>query len=383
VINMATKQLSTRPLNQQTRRTIAALTERNIRDYRSWRNMLRDDSVTGIANKSLTLLISGMIGGYEHPDKRLKDNVDYSFAQMVGTPKDLWDGCCSMLPYGFAIAPVKYTLEQGKYRLDQVLFLPQEEVKFKIEYNQIQGYRALDTDFQYLSKLHLINERYVTPGITDPRGVALCGRAYPIWMEHLQNELVRSHVTHKQGAKLLVGKTDTTDVIEFADDGVTEVVSNAGETMRDVLVEADTTDVVVVSREDEVMAVDWTTTGEFFERSYYQFQVDRFRAFYHPQTIFGGNKSGVGDAGLAAAQSESLLSFCEEIARYITAQFTEQVLRPMLEQNFGSQGEGYGSFTINRPNEQALEIAKIVLEVIRLGDPEGSWMKKLEGLIGG
>jgi hypothetical protein len=200
-------------------------------------------------------------------------------------------------------------------------------------------------------------------------GCAVCEKAYKYWeLEELLFTTVGT-IGQKQSSKLLVGKVPDTDAPIILDEDDIDPVTGtprettSGEQMKLVLEETENQSVVICEVGDEIDAVDQTIDGAFFDFIFHYLSTQRFLCFYQAQTGFSGNKSGVGDAGLADSQKETFLSFQEAKAKYLGDEFISQGLTPLIDANFGKQGN-YGYFATNKQDPKALEIAKLIIQIL-------------------
>lgn len=372
------KQINTKPLEQKLKTWLYTRMD-NDRKYTivEYERMLRLDPVAGVANAALKQGTIAMLGQYtialedEALALEIQEYVQSLLASMKGSTEAFWQLCLSYPSHGVAIAHIKHKILQGQAWVDKFTFISPEEVRWKTENREITGIRVagVSKDIPYEHVFHLMNEPDLTPGKLNPRGNAVSERAYKYWeLEDLLFTTVGT-IGQKQSSKLLIGKVPDTDAeveIENLSDPDNPLITTSGEVMRDVLESTDDQSVVVCEVGDVVEAVDQTITGEFFDFILHDLRTQRFMSFYQPQTIFSGNKSGVGDAGLADPQKDTFLMFQEIKATHLGMEFVEQVLRPLIEFNFGVQ-PSYGFFKINKQDPKALQIAGLVLQLLTSG----------------
>jgi hypothetical protein len=358
-----------------------------------YEKMLALDPVISVANTSLKQGIIAMLGEYQHDNPVIKDFVNQNFAYMTGVLQTFWLTILSFISHGTAIAHIKHVIRNKQAWLDTFTFIAPDQVVWKLKDRQIEALKitGVDKEISYLHVFHLINEPDITPGKIKPGGNACCAKAYKYWeLEELLFTTLGT-IGQKQSAKLLVGKIPDTDAqIELQElDPTTGVnkISTSGEQMMSVLEATENSSVVVCEVGDEIEAIDQTVDGQFFDFVFHDLRTQRFLSFYQSQTTHSGNKSGVGDAGLADSQKETLLSFQESKAVQLGYEFIEQVIRPLVEFNFGTQ-DNYGHFAINRQDPKALTIASLVLEIMNSdgvipdGQERASAYEKLKTLVG-
>lgn len=335
---------------------------------RAIKDMLIFDPVTSLAYETICLMIINMIGAYiNEDDQQVADECNESLADMQGTFKHKLLNACSIMPYGFAYAQLMYKVKGGYATLKGVDFLDQERVRFDGTTRDLKVFyqgEHKEVELIYDQGFHIKNQSNIDPS-DKPTGYRCGDRALPDWNLHKLFFSSYGVVGQKQATKLLLGKTDTTAEVgtgTFDVDG-NEILMAGNEVMLATLEGAENSSVIVVDVNDEVESVDQSSDGKFFMDAFTRLDNNRFRCFYVPQTHYGGNSSGVGDAGLAETQADNFISIAASKAEYICGEFVEQVLRPMNEFNHGKQ-KNTGHFEINTKDSKALEIAALLEKVV-------------------
>lgn len=380
----AQKDLQTR-LEARTSRFVSYVIGTEAHNYRirDIRKMLVEDETTSLAYESLCLLITTMIGAYTHDAKPVIDCVEESLKTMQGTIKQKWLDACTMLPYGFVYGERVHRIVDSKAVLTHLTFLRQDLLDFDDKTpTEYVTYNGDETEkLEYRHGFHLMNQANISPGY-NPYGHRLGDRALRHW--DLYNIGLASYavVAQKQATKLLVGKTDTSaevDTGEVDPQTAEPITVEAGQTMLAALEKAENSSVLVIDTDDEVEVVDQSHDGEFFLNLFHHTDEKRFRAFYHPISYMGSAKNGMGDSSLAESQQTNLINIAASKAEYITGEFVEQVLRPIIDFNLGEQ-DNYGHFEINTKDPRALETAKVIVSALDKLDQRAK--ERLEGLLG-
>jgi hypothetical protein len=337
--------------------------------YEQIETMLKYDPIAAVANTSLQQGVISMLGEYAHEDEAIQEYVLESLALMKHSLPTFWQYCLSYVSHGTSIAHIKHIIRDKKAWLDLFTFIAPEHVTWKLKNRDIEYVKILGVskEVSYAHIFHLVNDGHISPGKINPWGSGVGARAYKFWeLEELLFTTLGT-IGQKQAAKLLIGKVPDTDAeieVDEIDPKTGEnKITTSGEQMKEVLEATDSSSVVICEVGDEIEAVDQTIDGKFFDYVLHDLRTQRFLCFYQPQTIFSGNKSGVGDAGLASSQQETFLSFLEAKAFHLGAEFVEQVLRPLIDYNFGAQAD-YGSFQLNKQDPKALEVSALLLQII-------------------
>jgi hypothetical protein len=339
------------------------------------RNMLMIDNITGLAYESLTLLIIGLIGSYNHEDQKIQDYINDMLQNMDNLKKsgmgqsmiDVWEDCCSYVPYGFVYAQPIYAIVGGEPILKEMIFLEQELTQFEGTKRQIKNvtYRGFtDHVIPYESGFHLINNKNVIVG-NNPYGVRQGEKALYDWDVYKIFQGAYAVLGQKQATKFIAGFTDTAASLDDDDDPNTPQVERKenNEMMLETLEGIGNSSVGVFDIEDRVEVVDQTSDGKFFENGFHMLDTRRFRSFYHPSTIFNTALNGTGDSGLAEQQNQNMMRIVQSKAEYIAQTFIRQVIRPLLIFKFGEQSD-YGRIAILGQDPKTLEFAELYIKVI-------------------
>jgi len=359
-------------------------------DFSMYRRMFEDDDIAALAYQCLGLMIVSMVGEYHHDDESIMDEGRRSLAMLRGSWKSKLQEACAYTAYGYYLAEPVYEFDEILYLAELNPFQYEPRPHFygtTQEIFQIQS-SELKEPLPYLPGFvfHLVNEPAIAPKKAQRYGFPMAKRACKAWDAHRLISAQYIIASQKQVEKLLIGKTKTQAQIDtgLVDSNGDPIYKFAGEEMRDTLEQTQNGSVAVIDIEDDVMAVDQGSNGEFYLKALDYFGRVRSRSFYNPQTLFGGNNSGVGDAGLAESQQNIFLLVAAASAEYLGNECVEQLFRPMHEFNHGKMDD-YGIFPTNQTDPKALEIAKVLVDVLKtesLSSQHEAAIRRISDLLG-
>ena len=342
--------------------------------------MLKDSPVASAANDLRTLLGISVMGKYQHPDENIQSFVQHSINQMEGSWSNVIAEILTFIPFGRSFSEVSYTIKKRTAYLDKIRTVDPRYYWFEGysgNIHRVHYMRNVDVYIPYENGLHLINQPYLSLG-GDPYGVAICRRAYPYWELMKIVNACMAIASERQATKLLVAKTDTANNnvtminpetgYPFTDPATGEPrFFNQAYMMSNNLNDMKNNSYAVIDIADDIFAIDHETDGSFFMNILGYLESMIMLSWLVPRTVTGTGAISSGDSNLNAGHRSILELVIKSQMEMVSDILVEQVIRPMIEFNFGEQKD-YGIFPVkSQDNEDVISLLNIVNNCISTG----------------
>lgn len=342
--------------------------------------MLRLDSVSGLALLVRILFICRMLGQYMHEDELIQNEIRAAFVRMKGTRNSALYKALSYIPFGWSFCQKIFDTKSGKARLDRLQLINPLSYDFEGTTEGITQIRYYGKDkdivIPYQYGLHLRNEEHLILD-NSPEGIPACMRIEPYWDLHKITIAATSIAAQRQATPILVGKTNTAlertltlpngDPIINPQTGQPLTVTQ-GEEMRDMLIKLSNSSVAVIDIADEIESIAQQTDGKFFQELLYYCAIKRMEGFLVPATLYAINPNvGSGDSNLSKSHQVLFRDVCRQDAEYLGEAIVDGPIRDQLEFNYGPMDD-YGRFEIVEENDEgATELLNAVSNAVHRG----------------
>lgn len=342
--------------------------------------MLKDSPVASAANDLRTLLGVSVMGKYQHPDEDIQSFVQHSINQMEGSWSNVIAEMLTFIPFGRSFSEVSYTIKKRVAYLDKIRTVDPRYYWFEGysgNIHRVHYMRNVNVYIPYENGVHLINQPYLSLG-GDPYGVAICRRAYPYWELMKVVNACMAIASERQATKLLVAKTDTANNnvtminpetgYPFTDPATGEPrFFNQAYIMSKNLEDMKNNSYAVIDIADDIFAIAHETDGSFFMNILGYLESMIMLSWLVPRTVTGTGAISSGDSNLNAGHRGILELVIKSQMEMVGDILVEQVIRPMIEFNFGEQKD-YGIFPIkSQDNEDVISLLNIVNNCISTG----------------
>jgi hypothetical protein len=309
-------------------------------DIDTYAAMLKQPWIAAAAKVRIFLLLSYM-QQYYHEDAKIKEDVTKQFQEIPGSFETHQSKMASSICFGFSITDRWYKIDNRKAKIAGLNTIDQRYIQFNLRKDSTleTRFKKKDVDKELTDFIHIKNEDCFNLG-NNPRGIATLERAVPFWEQYRLVMLAMAIAAQRQATPLLVGKVNAASYIN--PDGT---ALDAAKIMIEKLEEARNSGVMVVDILDEIKAIAQQTDGEFFVAVLRILRQGILMSFLLPETILGQGESGSGDSNLNSGHLEILRMSVRSEARIFGQELTEQLIRPMLEFNYGDIGD-WGSFPL-------------------------------------
>lgn len=342
--------------------------------------MLKDSPVASAANDLRTLLGVSVMGKYQHPDEDIQSFVQHSINQMEGSWSNVIAEMLTFIPFGRSFSEVSYTIKKRVAYLDKIRTVDPRYYWFEGysgNIHRVHYMRNVNVYIPYENGVHLVNQPYLSLG-GDPYGVAICRRAYPYWELMKVVNACMAVASERQATKLLVAKTDTANNnvtminpetgYPFTDPATGEPrFFNQAYIMSKNLEDMKNNSYAVIDIADDIFAIAHETDGSFFMNILGYLESMIMLSWLVPRTVTGTGAISSGDSNLNAGHRGILELVIKSQMEMVGDILVEQVIRPMIEFNFGEQKD-YGIFPIkSQDNEDVISLLNIVNNCISTG----------------
>lgn len=342
--------------------------------------MLKDSPVASAANDLRTLLGVSVLGKYQHPDEDIQSFVQHSINQMEGSWSNVIAEMLTFIPFGRSFSEVSYTIKKRVAYLDKIRTVDPRYYWFEGysgNIHRVHYMRNVNVYIPYENGVHLINQPYLSLG-GDPYGVAICRRAYPYWELMKVVNACMAIASERQATKLLVAKTDTANNnvtminpetgYPFTDPATGEPrFFNQAYIMSKNLEDMKNNSYAVIDIADDIFAIAHETDGSFFMNILGYLESMIMLSWLVPRTVTGTGAISSGDSNLNAGHRGILELVIKSQMEMVGDTLVEQVIRPMIEFNFGEQKD-YGIFPVkSQDNEDVISLLDIVNNCISTG----------------
>ena len=342
--------------------------------------MLKDSPVASAANDLRTLLGVSVMGKYQHPDEDIQSFVQHSINQMEGSWSNVIAEMLTFIPFGRSFSEVSYTIKKRVAYLDKIRTVDPRYYWFEGysgNIHRVHYMRNVNVYIPYENGVHLVNQPYLSLG-GDPYGVAICRRAYPYWELMKVVNACMAIASERQATKLLVAKTDTANNnvtminpetgYPFTDPATGEPrFFNQAYIMSKNLEDMKNNSYAVIDIADDIFAIAHETDGSFFMNILGYLESMIMLSWLVPRTVTGTGAISSGDSNLNAGHRGILELVIKSQMEMVGDILVEQVIRPMIEFNFGEQKD-YGIFPIkSQDNEDVISLLNIVNNCISTG----------------
>ena len=342
--------------------------------------MLKDSPVASAANDLRTLLGVSVMGKYQHPDEDIQSFVQHSINQMEGSWSNVIAEMLTFIPFGRSFSEVSYIIKKRVAYLDKIRTVDPRYYWFEGysgNIHRVHYMRNVNVYIPYENGVHLVNQPYLSLG-GDPYGVAICRRAYPYWELMKVVNACMAIASERQATKLLVAKTDTANNnvtminpetgYPFTDPATGEPrFFNQAYIMSKNLEDMKNNSYAVIDIADDIFAIAHETDGSFFMNILGYLESMIMLSWLVPRTVTGTGAISSGDSNLNAGHRGILELVIKSQMEMVGDILVEQVIRPMIEFNFGEQKD-YGIFPIkSQDNEDVISLLDIVNNCISTG----------------
>lgn len=342
--------------------------------------MLRLDSVSGLALLVRILFICRMIGNYLHDEESIQDEIRSSLTRMKGTRNSALYKILTYIPFGWSFCHKIFDISSGKASLDRLQLINPLSYDFEGTTEGIQHIRYYDQDkdilIPYRFGLHLRNEEHLLLD-NSPEGLPACVRVEPYWDLHKITIAATAVAIQRQATPILVGKTNTALqrplLLPNGDPMINPatgqpLTATQAEDMRDMLLTLSNNSVAVIDHSDEILAIAQQTDGKFFQELLYYCAMKRMEGFLVPATLYAINPNvGSGDSNLSKSHQALFRDVCRQDAEYVVEAIIDGPIRDQLEFNHGVMDD-YGRFEITTEHDEgAAELLAAITNAVQGG----------------
>jgi hypothetical protein len=335
-----------------------------IQDYL---DMIKTSPIVGPAVELKTLLGLTLFDDYKNPTEKYQTHIRRAFEQMRGSLRLSVAELLVVEPLGFACSHWAPAQIGGKWMLDSIRGLDPRKYEFRGKLGEITDLlhegtpRAIQIPYDRV--IHLTNQSWLAFG--DPQGVATCRRAIALhkaWKIAIAALVIAAK---RRGEPILIGYTGKEDVIVGKDADGNPVTVPAGEAMLQTLQELENGSVGATDVENRIEALE-AANGSLILETIKEIERLMLQSFLIPETML--RSTGVGDSNLNSGQRELLNLVVGSRVDQIKEALIEQIVRPLLEWEFGEKIESYGSFPVPAQREaNANELLNTLINAVYNG----------------
>lgn len=317
-----------------------------------YREMVQTDATIAACLEFVSLAVVSKLGDYTHPDKDIQDFIRANFEQLEGSFVDTCKSLMSFLWAGYAVAEIVTEVKDDRVWLHSLPILPAENVRFKLDEDPGSlNYGSLAEVIQnpqMVSEAHLPAEKCLIirndyPGSAEqsPYGLSRLKCILSIYAAKVEAEKNWAYALGRYGSPILqyelenpAQKVKTSDGrIMTAFEQAQEQVNAAGELKG----------VVSFKGNNLQMIYPPAGIGEGFKKACDYYNRLIMRGLLIPSLLFDN-----GDTGSYSLGQEHYKLFdvsLDAILSILTEAVLEQLVRPLVDWNFGEQ-EDYGGFEV-------------------------------------
>nr|DAY45161.1 MAG TPA: portal [Caudoviricetes sp.] len=350
---------------------------RNTDQFRQfYKQMLEEDESVGTGLEYLAGRVVSKIGEFSHDDPRVKELVDHCIESVRGTMTEIRkDILRNSFAFGFGVAEFTIKSEGGLWVLSSMPVYDPSTISFKMARFPDNSYgigtvmqkSGMGQDIEIPAGKCLIK----THGNgNSPYGHSLLRRCYRWWAFKRAVPKLWAVALERYGMPLLHGKADAESTGRKLEEALANINSKA------YIVTNNNSDVQAVGAPGGDISSGYLMADELCDKKIY-------RALFLPSLLGSGENGGSYSLGQVHLElfNATAVSLAEE---YIDCEL-EQLWRPLIEWNFGSQ-ESYGEFAITDsiPADEKKTLSEMLLNLANAGvvdpDSDREWMREVLGL---
>ena len=317
-----------------------------------YREMVTSDPTITACLEFVSLAVVSKLGEYQHPDKEIEAFIRENFERIDGSFIDTCKGLMAFLWAGYSVAEIVTEVIDDKIYLHSLPLLPPEDVKFHIsEDTDSLNYGSIDEIIQnygYISETHIpadkcliIRNSYPGEKEQNPYGCSRLKCILPNYQAKYEAELNWSYALGRYGSPILLYELENPQQKVKGNDG--KLTTAFEQATAQVNSNGELKGVVTLKNNSLQMIYPPSGIGSSFRESCDYHNRLIMRGLLIPSLLFDNGSTGSYSLGqehyrLFDVSLEALLSL-------LTEAILEQLVRPLIEWNFGEQ-ESYGEFEV-------------------------------------
>lgn len=337
---------------------------------KTYERMKSTDETVKFGLKFITLTALSMLGEYSHKEQKIQDFIRENFEKMRG---NLYFGLKEILSglwAGYSVTEICYGIRDGRIVLDQLQTLHPDTITFDIEKDG-PNKNNLKSVIQYLGQsnevsLEPANKRIVytyDKQFGNIYGSSILKGAYKNWF--IKDEILKywSKAMSKYASPIPIIKALGLDA-SIVIDGKT---MTKREYYKQALEQFDTGKGFTIEKDSEEIQLE--STVRYLSTDFLQFieYLNKMilRAILLPSLV--GDNDKVGSYSLGKKHFDIFLLAGEDILTDLTETLLEQIIRPLIELNFGVKDD-YGEWPVEEINDEDLKaLSETFLNAVNTG----------------
>lgn len=318
----------------------------------AYREMVESDPTIAACLEFVSLSVVSKLGEYQNQNSEIEDFIRENFERIEGSFVDTCKGLMSFLWAGFSICEVVTQVIDGKIWLHSLPLLPPEQVKFHLnEDGESLGYGTIDEIIQnygMISEVHIPAEKCLIvrnsyPGEAEqsPYGQSRLKCIAQSYAARSEAEKNWNYALGRYGSPILLYELENPMQKVKASDGT--IKSAFDQAMEQVNAAGELKGVVTLKGNSLQMIYPPAGIGDSFRKACDYHNRLIMRGLLIPSLLFDN-----GDTGSYSLGQEHYKLFdvsLEALLSLLTEALLEQLVRPLVEWNFGTQDD-YGNFEI-------------------------------------
>lgn len=317
-----------------------------------YREMAQTDATIAACLEFVSLAVVSKIGEYTHNDPEIEAFIRANFERMAGSFVDTCKELMSFLWAGFSVAEIVTELEGEKIWLHSLPVLPAESVRFRLDEDpESLRYGTIDEvvqNPQMVSEAHIpaskcliIRNSYPGQAEQSPYGLSRLQCILTTYAAKIEAEKSWTYALGRYGSPILLYELENPQQKVKAANG--QIVTAFDQAKEQVAGSGELKGVVTLKGNGLQMIYPPTGIGDGFRKACDYYNRLIMRGLLIPSLLFDN-----GDTGSYSLGQEHYKLFdisLDAIVSLLTEAILEQVVRPLIEWNYGEQ-DNYGEFIV-------------------------------------
>lgn len=318
-----------------------------------YREMVNDDPTITACLEFVSLAVVSKLGDYQNENKEIEDFIRQNFERIDGSFIDTCKGLMSFLWAGYSVAEIVTEILDDKIYLHSLPLLPPENIKFHIdEDTDSLSYGSIDTVIQNpgslsetkipANKCLIVKNSYPGEMEQNPYGASRLRCILPNYRKKAEAEQNWSYALGRYGSPILLYELENPN-LKVKDTKTNKIITAFEQASEQVNSQGELKGVVTIKGNGLQMIYPPSGIGSSFKESCEYHNRLIMRGLLIPSLLFDN-----GDTGSYSLGQEHYKLFdvsLEAIVSLLTEAILEQLVRPLVEWNFGEQ-DSYGEFEI-------------------------------------
>lgn len=318
-------------------------------------DMLKSDETCKFGIWFLKLAALSRIGDYTHGEGRVESFVRDTFAAMRGTVARAGAGILSALPYGYSVTEIVWRPEGNRTVIEALEPVYPRSIGFVLDTEegsptknqvlQILQWPRQSQQVDLTATPHKVVHYVFDSDFGNPYGQSILKAAWVPWFIKKALRPRWGTTMERYGAPWTIARTtEPTAVVEDPETGEQVRVDVLLNRMLEQMAACGS---FVTDKDTEIdfQQVTGRSLGTDFENTENHWNKMIFRALFVPSLLFDTGKGGGGAYALGAQHFDVFVLFLEWLVGDLVETLIEQLVRPLVELNFGRQRD-YGTFQV-------------------------------------